>query len=425
VGIRFTAALVTLVAGTSFVAAASASEARTQLVSRFQGFDAIHSGSSTFGRAISGNGRFVVFSVNDDGLPGADGTTDIYVRDRWKGRTRLVSRNSAGDPADSSSSGFVAISQNGRFVVFVVSAGNLPGGSSTSDVYIRDLSTGKTRLVSKTSSGQVLDDHSENPSVSADGRFVAFQSNADNLPGNDAHSNVYVHDRRTGKTRLVSKTSGGVPANGLSDYPSLSGDGSRVSFSSRANILPGTDATEDVFVHYLNTGRTRLVSKTSAGEHLDRPGTSWPGSMSAGGRFVAFESRASNLPGGVDITDVYLHDLRTGKTRLVSKTSGGTPADGDSDAPSVSGSGRFIVFESNAENLGGAPGFGDVFVHDRRSGRTRLISRATSGALGDGESFDGTISADARFVAFGSRSDNFSGADDNDFTNAFVRGPLR
>jgi hypothetical protein len=421
---RFVTALVLGVAVTSFVAAAAAAEVRTQLVSKFQGFDAIHGNSSTWGEALSGNGRVVVFSVSDDALPGADGTRDIYVRDRSTGRTRLVSKNSAGDPADSGSSDSVDISQNGRFVVFSTFAGNLPGGSSNSDVYIHDRSTAKTRLVSKTSSGQFANGQSDNASVSADGRFVAFYSNSTNLPGNDAYGDVYVHDRRTGKTRLVSKTSTGVPADGDSNYPSLSGDGSRVAFYSDADNLPGPDAYNNVYVHDLATGKTRLVSKTSSGGHLNASSSSTTGAMSAGGRFVGFESNASNLPGGALTTDVYLHDLRTGKTRLVSKTSAGIPADATSEDPSVSGSGRFVAFASDAANLGGAPGFLDVFVFDRRTGRTRLVSRSSSGAVGDGDSFYPAISADARFVAFSSRSDNFSGQDDNDYSNVFVRGPL-
>jgi Tol biopolymer transport system component len=367
----------------------------------------------------------VMFSVDDDGLPGTDGTMDIYVRDRWRGRTRLVSQNSAGDPADGSSSDAIAISQDGRFAAFSVAADNLPGGVNTADVYLRDLVRRKTRLISKTSGGDVLDGESEDPSVSADGRFVAFQSGADNLPGDDNYADVYVHDRKTGRTRLVSKTSGGVPANEGSDSPSLSGDGSRVSFGSRADNLPGPDGIADVFVHNLRTGKTRLVSKTSGGENLDAGSFVILGAMSGSGRVVVFESDATNLPGADATTDVYVHDLRTGRTRLVSKTSGGVPADQSSDTAAVSGSGRFVVFESDAENLPGAPGLIDVFMHDRRTGSTRLVSRATSGAVGNEDSFYVSISANARFVAFTSRADGFSGADDNNYSNVFVRGPLQ
>jgi Tol biopolymer transport system component len=410
----------------AFMAPASAAGAQTQLVSRFQGVDAVHGSSSTFGHTLSGDGQVAVFTVDDDALPGTDGTRDVYVRDRSRGQTHLVSKNSAGAPAEGSSSDSVTISQDGRFVAFSVDADNLPGGIGTEDVYLRDLQTGKTLLVSKTSSGGVLDGDSNDPSISSAGRFVGFHSDADVLPGDDAVGNVYLRDRKTGITRLVSKSSTGDPATGESDLPSLSADGSKVSFQSQANNLPGPDDQARVFVHNFQTGTTRLVSKTSDGQVLDAGSLASIGSMSANGGFVVFESDATNLPGDDTVTDVYLHDLATGTTRLMSKSSAGTPGDDGSFLPSVSGNGRFVAFESDAGNLGGgASGFIDVFIHDRETGSTRLISRATSGDAGDADSFYATVSADGRFVAFTSRSDNFSTSDDNDVSNAFVRGPLQ
>jgi len=404
---------------------ASAGTASTQLVSRYQGIDAVHGNCSTYGgRAVSGDGRFVVFTVDDDALPGAAGTRDVYVRNLSTGTTRLVSRNSAGDPADSDSSDGVAISASGRFVAFATGADNLPGGEGTEDVFLRDLRTGTTDLVSTTSAEEVLDDDSNDPSVSSGGRFVGFSSSADVLAGTDDVSSVYVRDRKTGTTRLVSKTSAGVPASGSSDYPSLSGDGLKVSFQSSANNLPGPDDQARVFVHDLASGVTRLVSRTSSGDALDAGAFANGGSMSADGLHVAFESNASNLPGATDTTDVYLRDVESGITRLMSRTSTGAPGDADSGTPSVSSNGRFVAFESNADNLGGVSGFLDVFVHDSRGGTTRLASRTTSGSVGDEDSFYAGVSADGRFVAFTSRSDNFSTLDDNDVSNCFLRGPL-
>jgi Tol biopolymer transport system component len=422
---RYILALMGLICVIGLMPSAWAGAASTQLVSRFQGVDAVHGFSSTYGHTLSGDGRVVVFTVDDDGLPGTDGTRDVYVRDRSAGQTRLVSKNSAGTPAEGNSNDLVSISQNGRLVAFSVDADNLPGGIDTEDVYLRDLETGETLLVSKTSAGEVLDGGSDSPSISSGGRFVAFHSDADSLPGDDAVANVYVRDRKTAITRLVSKSSAGVPATGDSNNPSLSADGSKVSFQSQANNLPGPDDQARVFVHNFQTGTTRLVSKTSDGQVLDAGSFASVGSMSANGGFVVFESEATNLPGDDTVTDVYLHDLATGMTRLMSKSSAGTPGNGESDTASISGDGRFVTFESDAKNLaGGASGFLDVFLHDRLTGSTRLISRATSGAASDGDSFYPTVSADGRFVAFTSRSDNFSTIDDNDVSNAFLRGPL-
>ena len=146
--------------------------------------------------------------------------------------------------------------------------------------------------------------------------------------------------------------------------------------------------------------------------------------MSTDGRYVAFETDASNLPGGTDTNDVYLHAVKTGTTRLMSKTSAGAPGDDESGTPTVSSNGRFVSFESDADNLGGVSGFVDVFLHDNQSGTTRLMSVGPSGGIGHEDSFYGSVSADGRFVAFTSRSDNFSSVDDNDVSNCFARGPL-
>jgi Tol biopolymer transport system component len=404
---------------------ASAGGASTHLVSRYQGIDAVHGNCSTFGgRAISGDGRFVVFTVDDDTLPGADGTRDVYVRNLVRGTTRLVSRNTAGAPADADSSDAVAISGSGRFVAFSSFAENLPGGAGTEDVFLRDQQTARTFLVSTTSAGGELDGDSNDPSINSGGRFVAFHSSADVLPGDDAVGNVYVRDRQAKTTELVSQTSAGVPANGDSDVPSVSADGSRVSFQSRANNLPGPDDLGRVFVHDLGTGATRLASTTSSGAFLDSGAIGSLGSLSADGRYVAFESDASNLAGGIDTTDVYLHDTKTGTTRLMSTTSAGVPADGDSETVSISSNGRSVAFESDADNIGGVPGFIDVFFHDGQSGDTRLMARGPSGGIGHEDSFYASVSGDGRFAAFTSRSDNFSPIDDNAVSNCFVRGPL-
>jgi Tol biopolymer transport system component len=406
-------------------APASAGGATTQLVSRYQGIDAIHGDCSTFSsRVVSADGRFVAFTVDDDQLPGADGTRDVYIRNMVQGTTRLVSKNTAGQPADAGSSDSIAISSSGRFVAFSTVASNLPGGTDTEDVFLRDLQAGTTVLVSKTSAGEDLDGDSNTPSISSGGRYVAFSSDADLLPGDDTVRNVYVRDRAGRTTELVSETSAEVPANGESNYPSISGDGSRVSFQSIANNLPGPDDLTRVFLRTLGTGTTRLVSKTSSGAFLDSGAISTGGALSGDGRYVGFESNASNLPGGTDTTDVYLHDTKTGTTRLMSRTTAGTPSDSDSDTASVSSDGRYVAFESDADNMGGASGFKDVFVHDSQGGETRLVSRTSAGAVGDADSFYAAISADGRWVAFTSRSNNFSPLDDNDVSNCFLRGPL-
>ena len=262
----------------------------------------------------------------------------------------------------------------------------------------------RTVLVSKTSAGEPADSTSDVPSLSASGRYVAFQSEAENLPGSNVNQQVYVHDRKTGKTRFVGKESSGEPAVNCSQ-PAISASGRFVVFQSNDPDLPGGTPI-DIYVHDRKSGRTRLVSETSSGEPADDSSTN--ASISATGRYVAFDSNADNLPGGAGpYPQVYVHDRKTGKTRLASKTSAGVPADGgQSVGPLISASGRWVGFESNSTNLGGDDTYTDVFVHDRKTGRTRLISRNSAGdPTTGGDSYGGWLSRSGRYVGFESARD--------------------
>ena len=147
---------------------------------------------------------------------------------------------------------------------------------------------------------------------------------------------------------------------------------------SEATNLPGDDGSTDIFIHDRKTGKTSLVSKTSGGDPAT--GYSSDPTISASGRYVAFESFGTNLPAPSAFTRIYVHDRKTGKTRLVSKTSSGEPVDGGSTEPDISGNGRFVAFESSGDNLPPGSTFGDVYVHDRKTGKTRLVSKTSAGA---------------------------------------------
>jgi Tol biopolymer transport system component len=257
---------------------------------------------------------------------------------------------------------------------------------------------------------------------------VAFQSEATNLPGEFGYPNVYVRDRETGKTRLASKSSTGIPAAGGQSVGALiSPSGRYVGFESNATNLGGDDSYTDVFVHDRETGRTRLISRNSAGD----PATgndSYGGWISASGRFVGFESGATNLPGdhtGLQF-NAYVRDLKTGKTRLISKTSGGDPAiGGDSFNAFLSASGRFVAFVSSATNLPGSISPNrQAYVRDHKTGKTKLVSRTSAGDPATGGDTDRpVISSFADFVAFPSEATNLPG--DTTVQNIYVRGPLR
>lgn len=403
-------------------------QARTRLVSKTSQGGALNGDS--FEGVPSANGRWVAFTSDASNLPGYAGGTDVYVRNLRTNKTKLVSRNSAGEVLDDESS-HPSISANGRWIVFESGATNLPGNDLNFDVFIRDMETGKTRLVSQTSGGEPGNSGSTDPVLSTNGRFVAFETDADNFPGDSNELDVFVRDIARNRTRLVSKTTGGDPAEGgPSSDPAISRNGRFVAFESEADNLPGAGATLDdqTYVHDRRTGRTRLVSKTSGGDPAD--GDSEDPGISGNGRFVGFESEAStNLPGAASYDLVYIHDVEAGKTRLVSKTSGGVPADDASTDPSLNRGGRYVAFESHADNLSAVsdPFWFNVFLHDRRTSRTRLISRTTAGdPAQDGPTFIpsavNVLTPAGEFIVFSSNADNLPG--DDNFERVFIRGPL-
>jgi Tol biopolymer transport system component len=229
-------------------------------------------GASTY-CAVSGDGRFVAFLSAADNLVAGDtnGHVDVFVRDRQLGTTERVSVSTAGAQADADCLG-PAISADGRFVVFSSAATTLVPADTNGklDVFVHDRQTGITERVSVSSAGVQGDNNSAFPSISGDGRFVAFWSAATNLVSGDtnAHSDVFVHDRQTGVTERVSVSSAGVQADGDSLVsPAISADGRFVAFySSATNLVPGdTNAQADVFVGDRQLGTTERVSVSSAG----------------------------------------------------------------------------------------------------------------------------------------------------------------
>src|SRR5437660_1328853 len=247
-----------------------------------------------------------------------------------------------------------------------------------------------TVRVSVASGGTEGDDASLGSALSADGRFVAFDSAATDLVAGDTNgaSDVFVHDRQTGTTERVSVASDGTQANNVSSYPALSADGRFVAFQSDAtNLVAGdTNGATDVFVHDRQTGATERVSVASGGGTQGNRNSggffAFP-ALSADGRLVAFQSDATNLVARDTngATDVFVHDRQTGTTERVSVASGGSQGNGFSAGPVLSADGRFVAFHSTATNLvaGDTNGATDVFVHDRQTGTTERVSVASGG----------------------------------------------
>ena len=347
--------------------------------------------------------------------------------DSTTGTTTRVSVASDGEQGNSSSYDS-SISADGRYVAFESSASNLVSGDTNGayDVFVHDRQTGQTTRVSVASDGSQGNDGSEDPSISADGRYVAFVSYASNLVSGDTNvdADVFVHDRQTGQTTRVSIASDGNQGNGECWYTSISADGRYVAFDSWAsNLVSGdTNGTRDVFAHDRQTGQTTRVSVASDGNQ----GNSWSyyPSISADGRYVAFYSWASNLVSGDtnDEHDIFVHDRQTGQTTRVSVASDGSQGNGSPYQPSISADGRYVAFHSYASNLvsGDTNGAWDVFVHDRQTGQTTRVSVASDGSQGNDWSLRPSISADGRYVAFMSSASNLVSGDTNGAYDVFV-----
>ncbi len=358
-------------------------------------------------------------------------------------RTLIVSRHSAG-PYGNMGSGSPSVSADGRFIAFQSFADNLVSGDTNTfaDIFVHDLGTGRTTRVSRHSLGNEGDDFSAAASISADGRYVAFHSFASNLVSGDTNgvADVFVHDRlasTTGRTTRVSRHSLGNEGNDDSFSPSISADGRYVAFYSDAgNLVSGdTNGDGDIFVHdrlASTTGRTTRVSRHSLGTQGND--LSFDPSISGDGRYVAFASYAGNLVSGDTNAkrDVFVHDRlasTTGRTTRVSRHSLGTEGNGDSFELSISADGRYVAFQSFADNLvsGDTNGFRDVFVHDRlasTTGRTTRVSRHTLGTEANLGSSSPSISADGRYVAFHANASNLVSGDTNGVYDIFVHDRL-
>jgi Tol biopolymer transport system component len=376
--------------------------------------------TATFGRPQwSANGRVVFTSASAKLVPGdTNNHRDVFVRDVATGTTTLVSVGLNGVPANNDSDD-ASISADGRYVAFGSLASNLVSGDTNgfSDVFVRDLQTSTTTRLSVPTGGGQANGHSAFGSpamISAGGRFVAFSSTAQNLaPGKpDFTREVYVADRQTGAVRRASTPQGGGWANGSSDAPSVSDDGSLVVFQSVASNLVSGDRNglRDVFLRDVASGTTTLLSHGATGDSANGASSTGLPGMTPDGREVVISSTASNLVAGDtnQAGDVFVYDRQSDSFVLASAGADDAPAKGTSSDPSLSANGQWVAFTSFAPNLvpGDGDGTTDVFVRDLRAGVTQRASIAEGGGDPNGLSQLPTISPDASMVAFASRASN-------------------
>jgi len=348
-------------------------------------------------------------------------------------RTVRVRLATAGNPNGPSAE--PALSADARRVAFTSAATNLTpqagGGAAARNVFVYDQGSGAVELASAGLGGAAADASSGQPVLNADGGLLAFASRATNLVAGDRNRSSDVFALLPDK-RLVraSVARAGQEGNGPSTEPDLSADGRLLVFTSRAdNLVDGdTNNGDDVFVRDIASGAIALVSAGRGGEPAE--GDSRAPAISANGRFVSFSSDASNLAAGDrnGRQDVFVRDLATGRTRLVSVARGGRSgqnlalAGGRPQVSDVSGDGRRVVFESDATNLAGRDRNRrtDVFVRDTVSGSTRRVSVSTTNEEASGGSYLPTITPDGRFVAFGSLADDLV-AEDARGPGVFIR----
>jgi Tol biopolymer transport system component len=390
------------------------------------------------------DGRFIAFSATAPLITGVTGQ-QIYVHDRQTGQPSLVSKDNFGSAGNGGASSAASISADGRFVVFVSTATNFVPSVGGQQIYLHDRQTGQTSLVSKDNFGSAgIGGISSAPSISADGNVVAFVSTATNLVPGAIGQQIYLHDRQVsntfpnGRTTLVSKDGVGSPSSTgslsitlLNASPTISADGRYIAYVSTATNLVPSVSGQQIYLHDTDTsqspnGRTTLISKNESGIAAPIGTLNNSPTISADGRYIAYVSTATNLDllyPNVSGQQIYRHDTDTsqspnGRTTLVSKNESGASAIGGSlsTAPAISADGRYIAFVSTATNLDLLyPNINSqqIYRHDTDisqspNGRTTLVSRDEAGIPADAGALlpAPVITANGAFVAFVSSAAN-------------------
>jgi Tol biopolymer transport system component len=384
---------------------------------------------------ISADGRFVAFESKDFALGSSfeqdfEDDADIFVADFASGMVARASTDAAGGLAgfDGGSDAFSfapSISSDGRLVAFHSGADNLVTNDTndSDDIFIKDLLTGAIVRASTASNGQQGDASSSNASLSDDGRLLAFESEAANLVATDpngAGNDVFVKDLGTGEIDRIAAPDGTIAHN-----PTLSGDGHFLAFET-SDAAGGSSA--NVVLVDLATGASRIVAATSDGSG------SFSGAepvLSSDGRFLAFASEVQlTTDDDNGESDIFVFDRLLGTTEMVSTSSTGSGASGSDDvfqqlssSPSISADGRYVAFDSAAVDLvpGDTNGLRDVFVKDMATGAIHRVSLNPDGSQATGGleaselgSRDPSISADGRLVAYASNAGSLQGVPNDD-----------
>ena len=438
-------AALALAALLGLTATAASGKAKTKRISVKSNGNEVNT-DNEFG-SVSANGRFVTFESDGHFTKGDDGTdVDVFIHDRKTGKTKRISVKSNGKEAPGANSAESAISPNGRYVAFV-SDGNLGGGDSNGleDVYVRDRKTGKTKRASVTSSGHGIPYDCFNPDISANGRYVTFETEGPLTSGDtNGFKDIYVRDMKARKTHLVSVRSDGQQTDEPSSSATISNDGRFVAFQSDDQSMtedsdypPPVQADEDVFVRDLANHTTTRMSLKTNGSEADSSGGQQNSDavISGNGRFVAFVADLwgafvplDTAPGH---SDVYIHDRKTGRTSIVSVTSNGQLGSdeiGASERPlAISNDGNRVAFEDYSALVGNDTNMErDVYLRDRSTHKTTRVSVKSNGGQvtsGAGGQQLPALSSDGRWIVFQTQA-KVTGNDAGDDFDVFERGPL-
>lgn len=381
--------------------------------------DGIQGNENSILPSTDAGGRFVVFqSLASNLVPGDDnGRYDIFLTDRATGSLELISRGADGRPLPGNSGG-ARISADGRFVAYYSWTGT---SAEKPRIHVYDRVERATEQIPSGARGGMF------PSISGDGRFVTFASNSEDLvpDTNGWYEDVFLHDRRTGETRIVSVSADGTQGDRSSSNGVVTADGRHVAFASDAtNLVPGdTNDTEDVFLKDLTTGEIQRITVTGGGSQLTGFWIYSEPSVSADGRYVTYSTTGAFDPAdGNDDIDVYLRDTVGGTSTLVSRRAGGEPLDlGWASSPALSGDGSSVAFWSNSGEIvaGDTNHTGDLFVYDRASAVTERVSLTGSGAEAGGAD-SGVLSHDGSLAFYRASAANLVANDVNGRDDVFV-----
>ena len=379
--------------------------------------------------AVSADGRYVAFAADRDARrPGVLG--GVYRYDTVTDELELVSVATDGTPADNWS-GEPAISADGRYVAFSSDAENLVEGDEnfSTDVFVRDVMAGTTTRVSVSSTGEEADEDSSGPSISADGRFVAFTSDSDLLVASDENlsSDVFVRDRTTGTTVIASVTSAGNPAEDGAWDGVISANGRYVAFVTDSQLFSSDqNDDDDVYRRDLQANQTLRVSRPRTAGNLAGGGGFTP-AIDHSGRYVAYTSWAADIAvGDTNATaDVFVRDMeapRQTETEIASRADTGGLLTKASGNPTISGDATRVGFVTTAvahpADTNGA--VADAYVRDRAAGRTRLVSTDTVGTQTGAPVTALALSGDGNYAAFATTG-AYVGDDTNGLRDVYLR----